>query len=74
MCLLLSPPHTLKSVESEPGLEPGCPLPLSEVQAYSRTMDTIWEPFAGQTCYILATYCDMTLHVSALTALHCIVR
>ena len=43
MCLVLSPPCTLKSGESEPGLEPRCPvhLPLAEVQADSRTGDTI---------------------------------
>lgn len=49
MCLVLSPPCTLKLRESEPGLEPRCPLhlPLSEVQADSRTGDTILPGFPG---------------------------
>lgn len=49
MCLVLSPPCTLKLSESEPGLEPRCPLhlPLSEVQADNRTGDTILPGFPG---------------------------
>lgn len=74
---MLCPPCTLKSGESEPGLEPRCPLhlPLSEVQADRRTGDTTsagvpGSAFAGQFCCILGTCWDMALSIT-VPALWC---
>lgn len=74
MCLVLSPPCTLNSGESKPGLELRCPLhlPLSEVQADRRTWGTTSAgvariAFAGQFCCILTACWDVALCVSACT-------